>query len=188
MKTRIIANQGIYPPSEDSELLAQSLTIPKNAVCLDLGCGTGIQGITMALLGAKSVTFCDQNPLALENAKQNKKLNHLTCETKFIQSDLFENISEKFDVITFNPPYVPSEKIKWIDTDGGKKGRIVLDRFLDKIEKHLKPNGQVFFLQTSLNETNPTEKKLKQNGFEFEIVNKQKLFFEELLVYRCWKN
>ncbi|MDO8625102.1 MAG: methyltransferase [Candidatus Diapherotrites archaeon] len=181
--------EGVYPPSEDSYLLANSIQIPKKADCLDLGCGSGIQGITMAKIDAQSVTFCDQFKTALDLAKKNCEQNKVKCKTHFIQSDLFSRIeNKKFDVIAFNPPYVPSDGIKWKDTDGGKKGREVLDKFLDHVTEHLKTDGQLFFLQSSLNGEATTKKRLNELGFAFEIVARQKLFFEELIVYRGhWK-
>jgi len=177
----------VYPPSEDSELLAESLRVPADASVLDLGCGSGIQGIQCAKLGASSVTFADLNPLALRNARQNCKKNAVKCQKKFMQSDLFSNIREKFDVVIFNPPYVPSDAKKFLDTDGGKKGREVLDRFLVRVGDFLLPDGSFFFLQTSLNGENATQKLLKHLGFEFRIAGRKKLFFEELIVFKAWK-
>ncbi|MBS3061532.1 MAG: methyltransferase [Candidatus Diapherotrites archaeon] len=185
---KITSLEGIYPIGEDSELLSSALFIPKNASCLDLGCGTGIQGITMAKQGAKKITFGDINPNALENARINVLQNHVKTRVSFVQTDVFSNVSESFDVIAFNPPYVPSDDIQWIETDGGKKGRKILDRFLETVSDHLSPAGEVFFLQTSLNGTKKTEEILRKKGFRFEIICRQKLFFEELLVFHAQKN
>ena len=179
--------ESVYPPSEDSELLATAIRIQPFSDCLDMGCGTGIAGIQMAKNGAKSITFADQNPNALKCAEQNVKINNIHCASRFIQTDLFTALPEKFDLIAFNPPYVPSDEIKWKDTDGGLNGREVLDRFINEAGKHLNPNGQIFFLQNDQNGEKKTIQMLKANGFEFELVSRQKLFFEELIVFRCWK-
>ena len=101
------------------------------------------------------------------------------------QSNLFENVSEKFDLIIFNPPYVPSDKVAFKEVDGGKKGREILDLFLDEMPNHLKKGGSCFFLQSSLNGEKETEKVLEKKGLVFSIVARQKLFFEELLVFSC---
>lgn len=182
----------VYPPSEDSELLAQSLRIPAEAVVLDLGCGSGIQGITAAQQGADEVWCVDINPNAIKCAKKNIGQNLTRAQakhTKFIfkKSDLFSDISKKlrFNVIVFNPPYVPSETVQWNDTDGGKKGRETLDRFLDSFENFLAPKGTVYFLQSTLNGILITQKKLQKIGFVPEIIGRQKLFFEELLVFKA---
>lgn len=183
--------ENAYPPSEDSELLAESVSIPGRPKVLDLGCGSGIQGIACAKNGAGSVTFSDIHPNCLKNARHNFQKNKKQIpgnpKTIFIQSNLFGHIVGTFDCIIFNPPYVPSEPIKWIDTDGGKKGREILDQFLGQAGKFLKPNGRIFFLQTSLNGIRATKQKLKKLGFRFEIANRKKLFFEELIVFRLEK-
>ncbi|MFH0955144.1 MAG: HemK2/MTQ2 family protein methyltransferase [Candidatus Micrarchaeota archaeon] len=184
----------VYPPCEDSYLLAHALKIPRNAAVLDLGCGSGIQGITAIKGGASEIWFLDINQKALSCAKKNLEKNIGKKELKkiktiFKKSDLFSKIPGKktFDCIVFNPSYVPSETIQWNDTDGGKNGRETLDRFLKSAGKFLNPKGTVYFLQSSVNGIQKTESKLKKLGFEFEIVARQKLFFEELAVFRCRK-
>ncbi|MBU0636201.1 methyltransferase [Candidatus Micrarchaeota archaeon] len=183
--------ESVYTPQEDSFLLAEHVRIPTKATVLDLGCGTGIQGLNAALQGASRVVCTDINPMALKNAKQNASKNGFEKNFVFQESDLFSGLppDEQFDCIIFNPPYVSSEKNKkWIETDGGKKGREVLDRFLESFGTFLKENGMVFFVQSSVNGLVQTEKKLKQLGFLFEIIARKKLFFEELVVFKVEKN
>ncbi len=181
----------MYEPQEDSFLLAKILSVPQGSRVLDLGCGCGMQGLAAAMRGASEIVFADLNPKALENARHNAELNTkaVGAGTKFlfVQSDLFSNLKNQlFDCIVFNPPYVPSDsKKKWVETDGGHKGREVLDRFLKGFPAFLKPNGTVFFLQSSVNGIAETESKLKKAGFQSEIVGKEKLFFEELLVFKA---
>ena len=105
---------------------------------------------------------------------------------EFIVSALFSNIEGKFGLIAFNPPYVPSDKLKYPETDGGKKGRIVIDRFLNEFPAHLGEKGKCYFLQSSLNGINETEKSLEGRGLEVEIVSRKKLFFEELVVFKVF--
>ncbi len=181
----------LYEPQEDSFLLAKILSVPQGSRVLDLGCGCGMQGLTAAMRGASEIVFADLNPKALQNAWHNAELNAkaLGQEKKFffVESDLFSNLKNQlFDCIVFNPPYVPSDsKKKWVETDGGHKGREVLDRFLAEFSNFLKPNGTVFFLQSSLNGISETESQLHKTNFQFEIIGKEKLFFEELLVFKA---
>lgn len=183
----------MYEPQEDSFLLAQNLSVPLGARVLDLGCGCGMQGLAAAMRGASEIVFADVNPKALENAKRNAELNQQAIgrEKKFffVQSDLFSNLkNESFDCIVFNPPYVPSgSKKKWVETDGGHHGREVLDRFLKEFPAFLKPSGIVFFLQSSVNGISGTESTLKKMNFRFETVAKEKLFFEELIVFKAFR-
>jgi release factor glutamine methyltransferase len=181
---------GVYEPSDDSILLANSIQKEncKEKIVLDLGCGTGIQGINALFLGAKKVFFVDIDNQAISNAKANIKMIGLEKQASYKKSDLFSAIAgKKFDLIVFNPPYVDSgtEK-KWLDTDGGKKGREILDSFLKRAKKHLLKGAMLFFVQSSLNSEAKTKRLLKEKGFKFEIVARKKLFFEELQVFKAW--
>ena len=187
MKTQIHPenSEGVYSPREDSFLLAKTLPNFSGKTALDMGCGTGIQGITALLNGAEKTVFVDKNPLALECTKKN--LEKLGLLGELVQSDLFENIHEKFDAIIFNPPYVPSEKIVYLDVDGGKKGREILDKFIEGFPKHLKPGGECFFLQSSLNGIEKTRKTLAAKNFSAQVIAGEKLFFEELVIFKAGK-
>ncbi len=180
--------EGVYPPSEDSYLLSESIEINPQDVALDIGCGSGIQTITMALQGA-TVFAVDILQKALDNTLHNAKIAGIKNQVFAENSDLFSNIKKdmKFDLIVFNPPYVPSEKEKkYKDLDGGIKGQEVLHKFLDKFSLHLKENGKTFFLQSSLNDVEKTSSILTEKGLNFEIVNRQNLFMEELIVFKAF--
>lgn len=179
----------VYEPLEDSILLANAVQTGPVDSALDLGCGCGIQGLNLVLQGASRVVCADTNRVCLQNAQHNFEKNSFAKNLELIESDLFDKIpaSKPFDVIVFNPPYVASETIAWSETDGGKNGREILDQFLQLFPAFLKSNGTVFFLQTDLNGIPKTEQKLKKQGFRFEIVARQKLFFEELVVFKTQK-
>lgn len=174
--------QEVYPSREDSELLLSCIRPLKGKKFLDMGTGSGIIGMHAAKAGA-IVTAVDISPEALKLAKETATVSCL--KIKFLKSDLFGKVKGKFDFIAFNPPYVPSEGIKWADTDGGKKGRGVLDRFLLAFPKHLKAGGKCWFLQTSLNGKRKTEAMLTKAGLKWKITGRKKLFFEKLLVYEA---
>ena len=184
-----VAESEAYTPREDSFLLKSCLEqeLERNKglkTALDLGCGTGIQGLVMAKKGLK-VVCVDVNSKALENAGQNFKRAGLKAEFK--ESDLFSKIEGKFDLIAFNPPYLPSDRLKFKDLEGGKEGREILDLFLEQFPAHLNEKGVCLFLQSSLNRVKVTEEKLESQGLKFEIVGRKKLFFEELLVFKAWR-
>ena len=76
-----------------------------NIKVLDLGCGTGCIGLTLKHLNKNiDLTLSDLSPYALEVCNINK--NNFFIDAKIIESDLFENIDNKFDVIVSNPPYI----------------------------------------------------------------------------------
>lgn len=176
----------VYEPSEDSFLLAENVNIKQDAIVLDLGTGTGIQGINAAILGAKKVVCTDINRKALENAKKNANKLGFSEKFEFRQGNLFDclNKGEKFDTILFNPPYVVSDEKKFEDLDGGKKGRETLDKFLEKFDKFLDLGGECFFLQTDLNGEKETLKKLEEKGFTAEKLAEKRAFFETLIVFK----
>jgi len=175
----------VYQPSDDSFLLAESVELEPDSAVLDLGCGSGIQGINAALLGAKTVVCTDVNKKALENAEENAERLGFSKKFEFREGGLFDCVKgESFDLIIFNPPYVHSNGKKFAELDGGKNGREILDLFLEGFSKHLKKGGKCFFLQTSLNGEKETGEILRRQGFSFEVVARKKIFFEELLVFR----
>lgn len=181
-----------YAPAEDSWLLAHAIEKYKKYFhqkkCLDMGCGSGIQTAALLLNDAATVTCADVNEDALRTTKEmvEKNFPEKKSTVNYVRSFLFENVSptSKFDCIVFNPPYVPSETIKWVEVDGGKKGREVIDAFLTQLPAHLNAGGVCFLLQTSLNSLFLTRKKCSAKGLSVRVVAKQKLAFEELLVVK----
>ena len=91
----------VYEPAEDSFLLAEQVKKYAKGKVLDLGTGSGILAET-ALINTKEVLATDINEEAVKRLKQ-KGIN-----ARF--SDLFSHITEKFNLIIFNPPYLPTER------------------------------------------------------------------------------
>ncbi len=186
----------VYPPSEDSYLLAGSVKGAKGKSAIDVGCGNGIQSLNLLFLGAAKVIALDINEYALRATEMNCKAAGFGNKIDARKSDLFSACPEKADIIVFNPPYIETsqeevdasgKKYRFADLDGGKRGREILDRFLHEMPTHLNKGGMCYFLQTGLNGYAQTEKILKRLGLGFEIAGRKKIFFEELAVYRCWK-
>ncbi|WP_087036061.1 HemK2/MTQ2 family protein methyltransferase [Thermococcus litoralis] len=172
----------VYEPAEDTFLLAENLRVKEGDVALDVGTGTGIIALLMAKK-AKFVLGVDINPIAVELARKNARLNGIT-NVEFRQSDLFENVEGEFDIITFNAPYLPGKPEEPIDLAlvGGESGREVLDRFLEEFPNYLKENGVVQIVQSSITGIEETLKKLKSKGFVAEITAKERYFFEDIVV------
>ncbi|NJE25912.1 methyltransferase domain-containing protein [Thermococcus sp. MV5] len=172
----------VYEPAEDTFLLARNLKVKEGDIALDVGTGTGI----IALLMARKASFVlgvDVNPIAIELAKENAKINGIT-NVQFKLSNLFENVTEKFDIITFNAPYLPGEAEEPIDLAlvGGKTGREVLDSFLEQFDNYLRKKGVVQIVQSSITGIEETLRKLESKGFNPEITAKERYFFEEIVV------
>jgi len=193
----VLGKNSVYPPREDSFLLAKAVKVKTGSRTLDMGTGSGIQGLTALRKGASYVLATDMEDSALEVAKekfkvfveskQEKKVNHNSKIIEFRKSNLFSNISldEKFDLIIFNPPYLWSEEIKDRQLDGGRKGRELLDKFITGFPLHLGEKGVCYFLQSSLNGLEETRERLRKLKIKYEIVAKKHIFFEDLIVLRC---
>lgn len=191
---KIKTHPKVYVPAEDSELLIENLVDVKNKSVLDVGTGSGIQAINAVKQGALKVIGIDINPYAVECAKINSELNEIDSKKLFFKTgDLFKNIDEKFDVILFNAPYLPTsdeEKLeKYLNYafDGGKDGREVLDKFLDEVANYLKKDGIIQILQSSLTDGNKTIEKMEKLGFVAKQTGSLKFSFEELQVITGWK-
>ncbi len=175
----------VYEPAEDSFLLAENLEVREGDFALDMGTGTGIIALLMARK-AEFVVGADINPIAVELARENARLNGIE-NVEFLVSDLFENIEGKFDLITFNAPYLPGEPEEPIDMAllGGQSGREVLNRFLEEVGDYLKPRGRLQIVQSSITGVHETLKKLENMGFKAEVTAKKHMFFEDIVLIQA---
>ena len=172
-----------YKPREDSLLLLKYVKKYSKASVLDMGTGSGILAIEAAKY-AKKVLAVDINKVALKIAKQNAKKQNIKS-IQFKQSDLFSNLKGKFDLIIFNPPYLPRDKrlAKDRQIEGGKKGYETIDKFLGKANDYLKKQGKILLLFSSLTDKKKVDQIIVQNLFKAKPLTKKKLFFETLYVY-----
>jgi release factor glutamine methyltransferase len=181
----------VYEPAEDTLLLADNLDVRQGESVLELGTGCGLLAILAANAGAK-VVATDINPAALECARKNAEAHGATGRVDFRLGDLFSPVAkERFDVVMFNPPYLPVKPeealggpldLAW---EAGPDGRKVIDRFLQELPKHLSQNGRAVFVQSSLADVAKTIKALEASGFRVES-KREKLPFEELFLLNCF--
>jgi release factor glutamine methyltransferase len=182
-------NNSIYKPSEDSHLMTNTLKekLPEllkeniNIKLLEIGAGSGIHLQTALGSGVKkeNIFASDINSFSVDHCK----LLGFNC----IQSDLFKEFNKekegKFDLIIFNPPYLPEDKNEPEDskiaTTGGKKGNEIIIRFLEQVKNYISKNGKIFLITSSLAE------KVDFNalGYYEKEIQTEKLFFETL--YLC---
>lgn len=167
----------VYQPREDSKMLAKAVLEKdlEGKKCLDMGTGTGIIGLKMFHAGAEKVVSADVNMEAVEEARE--KLSEFDS-SEVVQSDLFENIEGGFDLIAFNPPYLPEDE-EDVDDEGmwvgGKSGEELTEEFLEQAEKHLNEGGEILFVVSSNSDFEINE---------FEIVDTENLWFEDLYVLK----
>lgn len=166
----------IYRPWEDSELLLSAVrkAVKPGMRVLDMGTGTGIIAVAAAELGAE-VTACDINPDAVEAARKNAT--DAKVKVNLIVSDLFENVSGKFDLITFNPPYLPPDSREDAESALNTTDSGVIARFMEEADSHLNPGGSILIVVSSLT---PTK-------VEGEVLGEKKVPWETLRAIRIRK-
>ncbi len=181
-----LSNQSnLYMPEEDSYFLSEFIEkeiremLENNQVkflnVLDMGSGTGVQAKTLLKSGIPQENII----LADINKKSTNFLRNKFQDIKIVNSDLFNNIDGKFDLIVFNPPYLPEDEYdKEKDTTGGKKGSETINNFLEQSKRHLSEKGKILLLTSNLT------KGIKWEGFRKKLLGTKNLFFERLYVWR----
>ena len=117
---------------------------------LEIGTGSGAMAIAIAKKTKANITATDISFKALKIAEQNAKQNNV--KIKFIQSDLFENITGTYDLIFSNPPQSKTGDIDTIEKDGklviprlacdgGNDGFYLYNKIKSEAKKYLNKNG-----------------------------------------------
>jgi len=175
---------GVYPVAEDSILLMNSIANLdfEGKRVLDMGTGTGVIAIYCAKRKAR-VVASDICQKALECARRNAALNGVRIE--FVESNLFSNIKGCFDIIIFNPPYLPFDGVH-DESDhlviGGYSGGELIVEFLRDAKSHLSPNAVIYIVLSSLG-SNRVLGAMKKY-YRFSLVLKQRFFFEKIETYK----
>lgn len=166
---------------EDSYFLSDELKKylkrkDKKLKILEIGTGAGVQIKTIKELGFNNILAVDISKEVVKNLKKLK--------IKAIQSDLFSNIKDKFNLIIFNAPYLPEDKYdKEKDTSGGKLGDETIIRFIKKLKSHLTEEGEALLLLSSFTPRKRIELELKKQKLRKRVLAEKKLFFETLEIW-----
>lgn len=138
-------------PRQDTETLCEeALKINgRGKTLLDLCCGTGCIGVSLAKLGGFEATFGDISPDCLGLARENAALNGVSG--KFLLTDMFFDISGSFDLICVNPPYIPTSELASLQAEVKREPALALDGGADGLDfyrrisrdyaAHLNPGG-----------------------------------------------
>jgi release factor glutamine methyltransferase len=175
----------VYRPSDDSYLLADNIQIKKGEKVLDMGTGCGIQGIIASKMGGV-VTSSDISSDAIKCARKNAESND--ANITFVKSDIFNDIEDEFDLIMFNPPYLPTEHGNAGDErekalDGGETGKEVTLMFLEELKNHLSHDGRALLVTSTLSIPENPGDIFSKHGLAYKIVDEKPLFFERLYIY-----
>lgn len=155
-ETFLCDSRALIPRPETEELveLALSLDFPRPARILDVGCGSGVIGLSLAKeLGeaCREMLLTDFSPPALELAAENAA--RLGVPALFAESDLFSALSGTFDLILANLPYVGEDERADLAPElshdpeaalfSGPDGLDLIRRFVADVPKFLNPGGWV---------------------------------------------
>ena len=168
----------LIPRPETEELVSEVLKVVKNTdKVLDLCTGSGAIALVINKKSGASVTATDISEAALEVAKENFKQFDAAVETRLI--DLYGDLSEKFDIIVSNPPYIKTGEIDTLDKevkdyeprialDGGEDGLDFYRRICEGAKQRLNEHGKLF-LEAGYGEAEEI-KKMLENDFNVEII------------------
>jgi release factor glutamine methyltransferase len=197
------AEKEVYFPREDSILLRDCAQEEVKGNVLEMGSGSGfvLQGIS------DKINFgigLDINHSAIRFAEEKSRTQHCS-NLYFFKSDLFSFLKDYsveyykgrlwispgktkpiFDYILFNPPYLPDEEDKQLNSEalhGGEKGTELIERFLLDAFNYLKPQGEILLVLSSIIDK-PLKAFLNKHGFSFSKAKETKLFYESLYCYR----
>ena len=174
-----IVNLNVLIPRADTEILIEKVLskINKHGTfnMLDLGCGTGIIGITLALERPLSkVTLIDQSEDALKNTKENLAL-YQASNITIQKSDWFATLAKtKFDVIVSNPPYLKEndphllEDLKYEPIDAlisGSTGISAIAHIIENAKNHMNQDAWLF-IEHGYNQAEIAKDLFEKNGYQ----------------------
>ena len=128
---------------------------------LDVGCGYGFMGLVIAKVLSSSVTMVDVNKRALHLAERNASENKIK-NVQILESNVYENVTGKYDVIITNPPV--------------RAGKKVLIDILEGAKEHLNENGSLWYVLRKDQGAKSMEKYLEKI-YKIENVSKSNGFY-----------
>ncbi len=151
-------NDKVLIPRQDTEILVEAALdlVRPGMKILDLCTGSGC--VLLSILheagGKVTGTGTDISGTALSVARKNAARLHLDAE--FIQSDLFQQVDETYDMIVANPPYIPTAQIDQLQEevrlhdpkealDGGEDGLKFIRQIVRESPDHLNVGGRLLF-------------------------------------------
>ena len=172
-------NPHVLIPRADTEILIETalskINVYDHTEILDLGCGNGIIGITIALERSLSnVTLIDQSEEAIQNTKENQMLHQVT-NTTIQKSDWFSALDQtRFDVILSNPPYLEdkdphlSQGLEDEPLDAlvsGPTGIEAIQYIIENAKNHISPSGWLF-IEHGYNQAKILQDLFEKNGYQ----------------------
>lgn len=177
----------VYSPAEDSDLLLRAALREVRPTDRVLEVGTGSGYVAAGLLArAAAVVATDINPHAARYARGRG--------VAAVRTDLFAGLSGPFDLVIFNPPYLPTAPEERIDDwleyalDGGPTGRTTIERFVADAGRVLSLYGRILLLVSSLTGLDEVRELFARAGFVSFVVDEERLEGETLYVLRAMRD
>lgn len=183
-------------PRDETEILARKTinVINKNNLksALDVGTGTGILACTIAKYTLSKSTALDVSDNALKIAEENIKNLDLSEKVKTLKSNLFEKVSEKYDLIVSNPPYIPLrekatiQKEVTFDPDlalytKDEKGLEFYEKISKNAKNYLNKNGYLLF-EMGLGQSEDIKQTLEQEGYKNIQIEKDLAGIDRVII------
>lgn len=173
----------VFGPTPMSDLLG---TAVKNEVresdrVLDMGTGSGINAL-LAARTASEVVGVDVNPHAVEAAKANAVRNGLEGRTTFLESDVFDEIEGRFDLIIIDPPFrwvAPRDMLERSIADEGYNSA---RRFMSEARDHLTDDGRILLLFGTSGDLVYMRRLMNETGFAVETIASRNLTVDDVTV------
>lgn len=181
MGVKISFDKNTLTPRQETEIMVDNIVSDnksrKDLKILDLCSGSGCIGLALKKHLDSCVTLVDISCDALIHSQYNASNNDL--DVKIIESNLFENIDEQFDIIVSNPPYIPSEDIRDLEKevldydpilalDGGLDGLDFYRTISLEAPKYLKENG-IVYVEFGICQSLDIAKMFEENFEDIEI-------------------
>jgi release factor glutamine methyltransferase len=169
--TLIVVPPDVMPVTPMSHLLGEAVLaeIREGDRVLDMGTGSGVNGILAAGKGARVVAV-DINPLALDAARANANRNGVADRVEVRLSNVFSAVDETFDVIVFDPPFRwfrPRDLLESAMTDEGYRA---MTTFFRQVRRHLAPGGRMLIFFGTSGDLGYLERLIADEGFSSEVV------------------
>ncbi|MCL6002805.1 MAG: methyltransferase [Thermoplasmatales archaeon] len=186
---KFVIPKEVFPPPWMSKLLGKSVLeeVKVTDRVLDMGTGCGVNAILAASRSA-DVLGVDINPFAVENGKQNSKRNGVAGRIRFVQSDLFQNVEGKFDLIIFDPPFrwfSPRDLREMAVSDENFK---TMSAFFEQVRGYLNPAGRILIFYGDSGDMNFFRALIEKNRLKSELVRSRSIEKEgRMWGYYVWK-
>ena len=134
--------------------------------------------------GATSVHAVDVSKFSVANAQENFK-NHGFDGPRYkvFQSDLFENINEKFDIVYFSPPWIAGEAETEMEQAGLDKDYGTIKRFMAEVGDYLEPDGSVTLTWGDCCDMGLLNDLIKKNNYEIQTFYEKSIDNGEITAF-----